>query len=61
MGTTIVYKVDGGSVSSNVSLTASTAKTFDSLDASSVEFICRGTSSTTRLYVKALSVTYSKK
>lgn len=59
MGTTVTYSVDGGTASENKTLAANKTITVGDLDCSSVLFTCKGTSSSTRLYVNSLSVTYS--
>lgn len=59
MGTTVTYSIDSGTASSNQSITANSTITVSDLDCSSVLFTCTGTSSSTRLYVNSLSVTYS--
>ena len=59
MGTTIAYKIDGGSESSNQSLNANSTITVGDLNCSSICFICKGTTKSTRLYVNYLSVTYT--
>ena len=59
MGTTIAYKIDGGTESSNQSLNANSTITVGDLNCSSICFICKGTTKSTRLYVNYLSVTYT--
>lgn len=59
MGTTVTYSIDGGTASSDQSITANSTITVNGLDCSTVLFTCTGTSKTTRLYVNHLSVTYS--
>ena len=61
MGTTVQYQVDGGAPSSNRNISANGTVTTPEIDggANSVTFTCMGTSSSTRLYLNYLSVTYS--
>ena len=59
MGTTISYSIDGGVASENQSLASNSTFTVDELDATSIVFTCKGTTSSTRLYLNYLSVTYS--
>ena len=59
--TTVAYKIDGGSASSNQSLSKNGTLTKNNLTASSFELICRGSSSSYRLYVSEISVTFRKK
>ena len=59
MGTAVTYSIDGGTASENKTLAANKTITVGDLDCSSVLFTCKGTSSSTRLYVNSLSVTYS--
>lgn len=59
MTTTVTYSVDGGTASSNQSITAGNTITVSNLDCSTVLFTCKGTTSSARLYVNNLSVTYS--
>ncbi len=61
MGTTVQYQVDGGAPSSNRDISANGTVTTPEIDggANSVTFTCMGTSSSTRLYLNYLSVTYS--
>ena len=58
MKTTVAYTADGGAESAKVDLAANGKTTAGDLSASSVTFTCYGTSSSTRLYVNYLSVTY---
>ena len=58
MGTSVLVAVDGTAEGSNRSITAGGTTTVDSISASSVLFTCKGTTSSTRLYVNSLSVTY---
>lgn len=59
MTTTVTYAVDGGSASSNQSITAGNTFTLNSINATSVVFTCTGTDKNSRLYLNNLSVTYS--
>lgn len=59
MGTTVTYSIDGGTASSDQSISAGGNITVNNLECSSVLFTCTGTSKTTRLYVNYLSVTYA--
>ena len=59
MATTVTYAIDGGSASSNQSLTAGNSFTLNSINATSVVFTCTGTDKNSRLYLTNLSVTYS--
>lgn len=59
MGTTVTYAVDGGSASGNQSIAANGTYTLSGINASSVVFTCTGTTSSTRLYLNSLSVTYT--
>lgn len=59
MGTTVTYSIDGGTASSNQSITASGNITVNDLNCSSIQFTCKGTDKNHRLYVNYLSVTYS--
>ena len=61
MGTTVRYQVDGGEPSSNRNISANGTVTTPEIDggANSVTFTCMGTTSSTRLYLNYLSVTYS--
>lgn len=59
MGTTVTYAVDGGSASANQSISAGNTFTINNLNATSVVFTCTGTTTSTRLYLNNLSVTYS--
>ncbi|MFM2291124.1 MAG: putative fibronectin type III-like fold domain [Bacteroidota bacterium] len=60
MTTTVAYSIDGSGNTKLGSAALSTTGTYtqSSLNASSITFHCMGNSSTTRLYVKYLSVTY---
>lgn len=60
MGTTVSYSIDGGEASSNKSIAAYETLTVEDLDASSVVFTCKGTTSSTRLYVNYLKVSYKE-
>ena len=59
MATSVSYKIDGGTESSNQSITANGKFTLSEIEASSVLFTCKGTTSSSRLYLNYLSVTYS--
>lgn len=59
MATTVTYSVDGGTASSNQSISANGTLTVGDLNATSILFICKGTTSSSRLYLNSLSVTYS--
>ena len=59
MATSVSYKIDGGTESSNQSIAANGKFTLSEIEASSVLFTCKGTSSSSRLYLNYLSVTYS--
>ena len=58
MGTTVSYSIDGGTASENKALAQNSTLTVDGLDATSIVFTCKGTTSSTRLYLNYLSVTY---
>lgn len=59
MATSVSYKIDGGTESSNQSIAANGKFTLSEIEASSVLFTCKGTTSSSRLYLNHLSVTYS--
>lgn len=59
MATKVTYAIDGGSASSNQSITAGKTFTLNSINATSVVFTCTGTDKNSRLYLNNLSVTYS--
>ena len=59
MATTVTYSVDGGTASSNQSISADGTLTVGDLNATSILFTCKGTTSSSRLYLNSLSVTYS--
>ena len=59
MRTTVTYSVDGGDASDNQTITKNGTIMVDNLDCSSILFTCKGTSTSTRLYVNFLSVTYT--
>ena len=59
MATSVSYKIDGGTESSNQSIAANGKFTLSEIEASSVLFTCKGTTSSSRLYLNYLSVTYS--
>lgn len=60
MATSVAYSLDGATspTSDKVSLAESKTYTVDGLSASSITFYCMGKTSSTRLYVNYLSVTY---
>ncbi|MBR4849493.1 MAG: hypothetical protein IKV09_01025 [Alistipes sp.] len=57
MSTSVAYEVDGGSISSKADLAANGKYTI-SQEGQSITIHCMGTTSSTRLYVNYLSVTY---
>ena len=57
MKTSVAYEVDGGSISSKADLAANGKYTINQ-EGQSITIHCMGTSSSTRLYVNYLSVTY---
>ena len=59
MATSVTYKVDAGSESSAQSITAGGKYTKSDINASSVKFTCKGTTSSARLYLNYLEVTYT--
>ena len=61
MATTVAYSIDGSEnpKTGSAALTTTGTYTVGSLNATSVTFHCMGTTATSRLYVKNLSVTYS--
>ena len=59
MNTSVSYKIDGGTESSNQSIAANGKFTLNNIEASSVLFTCKGTDKNSRLYLNHLSVTYS--
>ncbi len=59
MATFVTYKVDAGSESSAQSITAGGKYTKSGINASSVKFTCKGTTSSARLYLNYLEVTYT--
>ncbi|MBE6320026.1 MAG: hypothetical protein E7075_03565 [Bacteroidales bacterium] len=59
MKTSVSYKIDGGTESSNQSIAANGKFTLSEIEASSVLFTCKGTDKNSRLYLNYLSVTYS--
>lgn len=59
MATTVTYAIDGGSASADQSISKNGTYTLNNISASSVVFTCTGTTSSTRLYLNSLSVTYS--
>ena len=58
MNTSVSYKIDGGEESSNQSINAKGKFTLSNQNCTEVLFTCKGTTSSTRLYVNYLSVTY---
>ena len=62
MKTSIAYTIDSSTTkSTTASLAANGKYTVDNIDGTSITFHCMGTSSSTRLYVNYLSVTYDMK
>ena len=60
MGTSVQYAIDGGSYNgTNQSISANGTYTLDDIEADEVVFKCTGTTTSTRLYLNSLSVTYS--
>ena len=59
LATSVTYKVDGGSESSAQSITAGGKHTVSNINASSVQFTCKGTDKNSRLYLNDLEVTYT--
>ena len=59
MATSVTYKVDAGSESSQQAIAASGKHTVSDINASSVKFTCKGTTSSARLYLNYLEVTYT--
>lgn len=59
MKTTISYKIDDGSMSSNTSLAEGAKFTLSDISATCVTFYCMGTDKNSRLYVNYLGVTYN--
>lgn len=59
MATSVTYKVDAGSESSAQAIAASGKHTVSDINASSVQFICKGTDKNSRLYLNDLEVTYT--
>ena len=59
MATSVTYKVDAGSESSAQAITAGGKYTKSGINASSVKFTCKGTTSSARLYLNYLEVTYT--
>ena len=59
MKTSVSYKIDGGTESSNQSIAANGKFTLSEIEASNVLFTCKGTDKNSRLYLNYLSVTYS--
>lgn len=58
METTVTTKVDGGTESSDNSISAGGTYTIDNLNATTVVFKCTGSDKSHRLYLNSLSVTY---
>ncbi|MBQ9143708.1 MAG: M6 family metalloprotease domain-containing protein [Paludibacteraceae bacterium] len=59
MATSVTYKADAGSTSAAQSISANGTFTKSGLDASSVLFTCKGTTTSSRLYLNRLEVTYT--
>lgn len=59
MATSVTYKIDAGSESSAQAIAASGKHTVSDINASSVQFICKGTDKNSRLYLNDLEVTYT--
>lgn len=59
MATSVTYKADNGSTSAAQSISANDTFTQSGLEASSVLFTCKGTTSSSRLYLNNLEVTYT--
>lgn len=59
MATSVTYKADNGSTSAAQSISANDTFTQSGLNASSVVFTCKGTTSSSRLYLNNLEVTYT--
>ena len=58
MNTSVSYKIDGGTESADQSISANGKFTLSDQNCTEVLFTCKGTTSSTRLYVNHLSVTY---
>ena len=58
MATSVTYSVDGAAESAANAIKANAKLTVNKLSAASVQFTCKGTSKTARLYVNYLKVTY---
>lgn len=58
MATSVTYSVDGAAESAANAIKANARLTVNKLSAASVQFTCKGTSKTARLYVNYLKVTY---
>ena len=58
METTIKYAIDGGSASSNQSISAGGTFSLSDIEATSILFTCTGTDKNHRLYLNYLSATY---
>ena len=59
MATSVTYKADAGSTSAAQSIGANGTFTKSGLNASSVLFTCKGTTTSSRLYLNRLEVTYT--
>ena len=59
MATSVTYKADTGSTSAAQSISANGTFTKSGLNASSVLFTCKGTTTSSRLYLNRLEVTYT--
>ena len=59
MATSVTYKADAGSTSAAQSISANGTFTQSGLNASSVLFTCKGTTTSSRLYLNRLEVTYT--
>lgn len=59
MATSVTYKADAGSTSAAQSISANGTFTKSGLNASSVLFTCKGTTTSSRLYLNRLEVTYT--
>jgi M6 family metalloprotease-like protein len=59
MATAVTSQVDGGSTRAEQSIAANGKYTLSSLNANSVKYTCKGTTSNSRLYLNYLEVTYT--
>lgn len=59
MSTSVTYTIDGKSVSESTSIAKNGKLTISNLSADTIRFTCVGTTSSTRLYVNYISVTYT--